>query len=246
VAIVLISIAFAIGAKVVTGALGGFNEEVSTTSSKAKAMEAAERIAADVRAARSAGREGTALVDIADLRDAIDTDGELRDIDGTLLDWRDVTRADGNVLVMQSDVIDDPSNKPECITWEIVGSTTWHVQRTVRAYTSRCATNGAVLESDQMSEPVAATAVPVPGSGGTQPLFRYQVAEQQRGLPGCTNSLRSGPLSSAIMNRIVAVRISFSSLTTARDAASITELETEISLRSRNGSDYQYAMRCDA
>ena len=250
IAFVLIGLVLGIAVTVIVRGFSSAADTSSTTKARADAAEAAERLGSDVRTARSVGRDGAKIADTADLERAVQTDGPLYDIDGNLLDWRDVVVAAPNTFTFQSDVVDERAggtSEPECVTWSVAngaGGTGWYVRRTVRAYTNRCAGGGgAVREDDAMTPPVKAAVQPRPGTSGVPPLFTYMVARARAG--ACVTTPLSSTLSSADRNRVVGVRLDFSGVVQVRDEAAITSLRDEISLRSRSAADYQIAMGCD-
>lgn len=245
IACVLLAIVVAVAAKAIIDAFTGAADTASGASGKARAAEAATRFGADLRAARSIGRDGRGFIDPVDLRLAIETDGVLKDIDGNVLDWRDIIVAQPDRLTFQSDVIDETAgaaSQPECVTWQVVGGGSWHVRRETRAYSLGCAGGGgAVLEADDLTEPT--TALPRPGTGGTTPLFQYVVAELD-GANGCRPSV-VGTATGAQRNRITSVRIDFSALAQSGREAGRSQLRAEVTPRSRAGADYQFALGCD-
>ena len=241
VAMIVLSLVVGIAGYGVISSLESTNEAGSTGKGRAMANEAAERLGAEVRAARSRGRDGTGVVDIADLRRAVRTNGTLYDINGTALDWRDLAIATPNALTFQADIVDEAgASIPECVTWSAPPTRSWSLTRTVRRYTPGCTTAGAVLESDEVTERTSVR--PAPGTAGSPPLFTYVVARSAVG--GCSGIPTSAP-TAADRNRVVAIKINFTSLVERRANASAQDLQTEVSLRSRSGSDYQYAMGCD-
>jgi hypothetical protein len=234
--------------KFIVGSFNGVDGAAGAVASTATAAEAAERFGADIRAARADGRDGSQILDVQDLRDALEADGVLRSTDGDLLDWRDVSLADGDEIVFQSDVVDDGTTAgdvPECVHWQVESAGGgWDLRRTVRKYTVGCvgpSHGGTVYEDERMTP--RTNIVPRPGAAGQRPLFRYVVANTAGA--GCTNSVVNGPLGSPARNRIVSIRINFDSLIARRASASGSSLGTEISMRSRSNSDYQYAMGCE-
>jgi type II secretory pathway pseudopilin PulG len=246
VAFVLIGIVCAVAASSIIRGFSGAANTATSASGRAKAAEVADRLGNDVRAARSVGRDGARIADVADLVRAVQTDGVLYDIDGNVLDWRDITVAEPNRITFQSDVVDEASGSqslPECVTWQVDSSAQgWKVQRTTRAYATGCANGGGtVLEDDAMTPPT--TALPAPGTSGTPALFAYVLA--QRVGQGCGPSTLSRTLSSDERNRVVGIRIDFSGLVVHREDASRTALRDEISMRSRSSADYQLALGCD-
>lgn len=244
VAFVLIGIVLAVAAGTIMGGFSGAAETATSASARAKAAEAADRFGADVRGARSIGRDGAKIVDTSELVRAVTNDSDLFDIEGNRLDWRDVTHAAPDRFTFQSDVVDERAgsrSEPECVSWSIANAGAgWYLRRTTTAYTTRCATAGTVYEDDQMTPP---TNAPRPGSAGVPPLFRYVMA--QRGGQGCSSNVVSGPLTSAARNRIIGVRMDFRSVVVNRGDASHAALMDEISIRSRTAADYQLALGCD-
>ncbi len=250
VAFVLIGLVLGVAVSVVVRGFSGAAESSTTARARAQAAEAAERLGSDVRAARSIGRDGAKVADPVDLQRAVRTDGPLYDLDGNLLDWRDVVVAAPNRIVFQSDVVDEApgrASQPECVTWMVdngVSGTGWYVRRVVRAYTNRCNRGGgAVREDDAMTPPVKASLRPAPGTAGVPPLFTYLVS--RRSGAACRTIPTSSTLSSADRNRVVGVRLDFTGLVQVRDQATLTALRDEISIRSRSAADYQLAMECD-
>lgn len=248
VACVLVGMVVALAASSIMRGFAGTAETATSSGARAKAAEAAERIGADIRGARSTGRDGAHIADTADLVRAVRTDGPLHDIDGNLLDWRDVTLAEPNALTFQSDVVDEAASstsRPECVTWS-VGSTPsgWYVRRVTKAWADRCAGGGtgAPLEDDELTPPTRH--LPAPGTRGVPPLFAYVVARQV-GDRCQTSVVSSRPLASAERNRVVGVRVDFSSVVVHRGEASRAALHDEISIRSRSAADYQLALGCD-
>lgn len=241
VACVLASIVIGLVGTIVMKSLDGGRDAAATARSTANAAEAAERFGSDVRAARSHGRDGSAVIDRISLANAIEHDINLTDHDGHEIDWRDINVASAGQLVLQADVIDEPSALPECIEWRVEGTTTWHVRRVVRPYSLRCSGGGAALEDDRITTPTSAR--PRPGTSGTPPLFAYAVAAPAAG-GGCTTVETSSP-SNVQRNRIVGARIDFSSLDAHGQQSSRTTSHEVIALRSRAGAEYQTAMGCD-
>ncbi|MCW2962342.1 MAG: hypothetical protein JWM25_1908 [Thermoleophilia bacterium] len=244
VAFVLIGIILAAAGSAIMGSFSGAADTASSAEGRADAAEIAERLGADVRGARSTGRDGASIADIADLQQAVQTDGTLYDINGNVLDWRDITTAQPNQLTVQSDVVDEAAgstSRPECVTWLVQPSAKgWYIRRISRAYTNRCAAAGAIREDDALTNPTSA--LPAPGAGAPS-LFSYVLATSAGG--GCTSQIQAGTLSSDQRNRVVGVRIDFSALMTKRYSASHSALRDEISIRSRAATDYQTALGCD-
>jgi prepilin-type N-terminal cleavage/methylation domain-containing protein len=244
VACVLAAMVIGIVGTVVMKALDGGRDAAATNRANANAAEAAERFGADVRAARSHGRDGSAVIDRISLANAIKNDINLVDTDGVEIDWRDINVATADNLVLQADVIDETTtSSPECIEWRIEGTSTWYVRRIVRPYTLRCTGGGAALEDDRITAPIAASIKPRPGSGGAPALFAYAVAFISPG-GGCTTSETSSP-NNIQRNRIVGARINFSSIDSDGSQSSQTASHEVIALRSRAGAEYQTAMECD-
>jgi type II secretory pathway pseudopilin PulG len=238
IAFVLIGLVVSVAAATILGSFKSATEASSTTSARARAAEAAERFGSDVRTARSIGRDGSKVADPIDLQRAVRTDGPLYDLDGNLLDWRDIVVAAPDRFVFQTDVIDESSggtSTPECVTWSVdsgANGGTWHVRRVVRAYSDRCAGGGGAVREDDAMTP-----------RGVAPLFTYVVA--RRSGSACATTPVASPLSSTDRNRVVGVRIDFSGIVQVRDAATSTSLRDEIAIRSRSAADYQLAMECD-
>jgi type II secretory pathway pseudopilin PulG len=239
---VLAAVVIGIIGSILMKSLSGSQDAAATVRSNATAAEAAERFGADVRAARSHGRDGSAIIDRISLRSAIQGDTDIVDHDGNLIDWRDIAVANASQLVLQADVIDEAAGaaRPECIEWRIEGTSTWHVRRIVRPYSPRCAGGGGALEADRITAPTNQR--PRPGTGGTVPLFAYSVAN--RAGAGCTTVETSSP-TNVQRNRIVGARIDFASLDSYREQTSQTTSHEVIALRSRAGAEYQTAMECD-
>lgn len=244
VAFVLIGIVLSVAAGTIMRGFSGAAETASSTSARAKAAEAAERFGADVRGARSIGRDGAKIVDTSELVRAMTTDGDLFDIAGRPLDWRDVTHAAPDRFTFQSDVVDERAgsrSEPECVSWSIAQAAGgWYLRRTTTSYTNRCASAGTVYEDDRMTPPSTA---PRPGTRGVPALFQYVIA--QRGGQGCSSRVVAGPLDSPRRNRVVGIRIDFSAVVVQRGEASHAALMDEISIRSRSAADYQLALGCD-
>lgn len=251
VSFVLIGIVLAMAAGAIIRGFSGAAETSSSANARAKAAEAAERIGADVRGARSVGRDGAKIADVADLVRAVRTNGPLYDIDGNLLDWRDITAAQPNVITFQADVVDEApgaSSQPECVTWSVANATGgWYVRRVARAYVDRCGGvpggGGTVREDDALTSPTPATVRPVPGTRGVPALFSYVVAQRAGGR--CRAVVLNRQLSADERNRITGVRLDFSSIAVHRNDASHAALRDEISIRSRSAADYQLALGCD-
>lgn len=246
VACVLLGIVGIMITRSVMDANNGYLDSKSNSEGMAQAAEAAERLGADLRVARAIGRSGT-VMDPSDLRDAIDTNTDLVDLaTGTSLDWRDITEATPNSVTFQADVVDETTggDSPECVRWFVSGTSPWHVRREVRPYSAGCAGGGTLLEADEMTQPT--TSRPAPGTGGTPRLFSFVLAtaSANTNVFGCTSMLFTGTPSPAQRNRITSVRIDFRSLAQRRNSAGNAALMDEISLRSRNATDYQDGMRC--
>jgi type II secretory pathway pseudopilin PulG len=240
VAMVLLAIVGGIVTQAVLGGVRGMNDTAASSDAMSQAADAADRLGTDVRAARRQGRSG-ALVEQAELKSAINSDGDLYPLTGgPKLDWRDIASADATSMTIQADVVDEPgASKPECVTWSIANATGgWYLRRVVKRYSVSCGGGGgATLEDDAMTTPT--TALPRPTG-----LFTYVVTVAAGGT--CrTNAAIPNP-GAAALNRITSVRIDFSSLAThGTSSASSAQLLDEISIRSRAGNDYQYALGCD-
>lgn len=244
VGMVLLGIVAAMIIRGVTDGFGGYQDAKAQSDGMAQAAEAADRFGTDLRVARSAGRSGP-IISPSELQDAIDTNGDVTDIaTGQPLDWRDITKATGSEIVFQADVIDEAGvgARPECVRWYVATSGGWSLRRQVRSYTPQCGGSGTLLEDDAMTSPNSST--PAPGAGGSPNLFTY-VTSNTAGTNCSSSALASAP--TAIQrNRVVSVRINFTSLATQRDASANAALLDEISIRSRTASDYQFGLRCGA
>jgi len=236
IAMVLMAVVFALGSSFLTRSVASSSEANGDSRARAKALEASERFATDVRSARATGRDGTVVVGTNALIRAVRDDGNLYDTSGTVLDWRDVAVALPTRLVLQSDVVDTPGfERPECITWEVIApsSASWYLQRTVRSWTTRCVTNGAQLERTRLSDIVT-------GAPPTR-MFSYDIARSAGTY--CTTVGSIAP-SSSDRNRIVAVSMDYGGIVANGNKASITGTANKITLRARLGADYQDAMGC--
>lgn len=247
---ILLALVVGVAASTIIQGFKGAADTAATAGGRSSAAEAAERLGADVRGARSTGRDGAKIVDVAELADVVREDdagrvGVLYDISGNVLDWRDLTEATPNSITFQSDVVDEVGGAqsiPECVTWYVADAAGgWYLRRVARAYSSGCSGGGRIHEDDAMTHPTRD--LPRPGTSGAPALFSFVVASRSGG--GCASRTSAGPLSRGDRNRTLGVRIDFSSLARNRDQAGRAALRDEFAIRSRAASDYQLALGCD-
>jgi len=237
------------------GMFSGSSGLEASERSDVKAGRLSERLAGDLRDARAIDRAGSDAPTADELRDILfRRTSEPRAATGHAgsMDLRDIASAGPTRLVFQADVASDPLNAgldatPECITWEVVTDSPggpvgdWAIVRTVRAWTSGCATAGAQLDREVIVGPVDPN---IRGAAAPGALFAYRT-RVNIAASTCTNqAAAAGVLDDVTTNRVVSVSVNLTAGERRAGQASSEQSGTDITIRARQAADYRTAMGC--
>lgn len=235
----LLVLAFILGA--VIDVFSSSNRSSANARSQKATVAAVEQLTTDLRAARAPERAPRYVGSPDGLRDVL-----LRGA-SPALNTQDLLEARSNRLLFYAESI-STSPREECILWEVRADGA--LQRTVHAYSSRCAPLGAVL---QRTELMPARSAGAAASTGAATPFSYRMLVQPNPLDpdldpsACTTPAPRANLATALeRNQVVGVDLNLRSFVIHREGRGDQELLSSVSLASRQGMDYRYGIGCVA
>lgn len=234
---------------VVIDMFGSSERSAMDNKAQKSATLAAEMLTSDLRAMRAPHREPRWTGSPDNLRSML-----LDGANPTNLQVHDLLVAAPSRVMFYVELIPNtPINTTECVTWFVRADGS--MQREVRAYAPGCgsgtATRGGggdllqgsqVMPAPERARATAAAAIPNP--------FRYRmlrVANPANPDPAsCTTQVQAGPLDVLRRDQVMNVEMDLRSFVAGRVARGDQQLQTSVTISSRQGMEYRYGIGCVA
>ncbi|MCW2927776.1 MAG: hypothetical protein JWM86_1744 [Thermoleophilia bacterium] len=239
VAMVIGAIVLAMTIGIMVSVFGSSSRVGAKAKSQRSAVAAVELLTSDLRAARAPERAPRNVGSPDGLRDVLLNDA----IPGLLA--HDVLRASPTEVVFYAELF-AASPREECVRWRTEASGA--LTRTVSAFTPRCAAPGAVL---QTSDVMPARSAGAAASTVVRP-FRYQLLVQPRprdpnlDVSACRNVTNVTSPTGLQLDQIMSVSMDLRSFVAYRGGRGDQELNSTVSISSRQSTEYKYGIGCVA
>lgn len=243
VALVLSAIVLSLILGAVTDIFGASERSSTKARTQKAAVDAVELLTADLRAARAPEREPSFTGSPDNLRVLVLEQTNPR---GILV--HDITAATSSSVTFYAELFGSSVNS-ECVTWQVTPTSALH--RTVRGFTRGCVGGGGAVLQDTEVMPASERARAAAGAAMPTP-FTYGMLRQANPAAAdpdpdqCSTPVVAAPAGQLGRDQVVSINLTLRSFLAAKTGRGEQELRSTVSIPSRQGLDYRYAIGCAA
>lgn len=236
------SIVLAMVIGLVVNTFGAGDRTAARSKSQRSAVLAVDQLQSDIRAARAPHREPYYTGSPDQFRAML-----LRNANPSNFLVHDVLAATATAVTFYAEVSRASANV-ECVTW--MQQADRSLRRIVRAFNAGCTGGGGAILQDRLliqapgAQAAASAAAPAPFS------YRRLVQPTPNADPldpdACTATQSTSTASMLQRDQITAIMLDLRAFVTERNGHGDQQLETTVSIASRQGIEYRYALGCAA